>query len=158
MDRNCSVVYDGEFQSDAILWYPKEMAGPRPFVQIVSLALRCHNISPSRLYGTQIYPATIETIANILRSNTEMSWLPWRYLRYTKVKKIILYPFLPNKYEMQFDVPSARCACTTSLKTSSSIISQRYSLSSSLSFHFLGSICQNSCKASNLCFSFLFSN
>jgi len=158
MDRNCSVVYDGEFQSDAILWYPKEMAGPRSFFQIIGLGLRCHNFSPSRLYRTQTYSATIETIANILRSNTEKPWLPWRYLRYAKVKKVLLYPFLPNKYEMQSDLPSARCACTTSLKTSSSIISQRYSLSSSLSFHFWGSKCQNSCKASNLCFSFLSSN
>ena len=67
---------------------------------------------------------------------------------------LCVYPFLPNKYEMLFELPSERCSCTTSLKTSSSIISQRYSLSSSLSFHFSGSKCQNSCNASNLCFSF----
>src|ERR1700738_96839 len=103
------------------------MAGSRPFLQVICLGLRCYNLNCSRLYRTKVYPTTIEMIAYILRSKLEMpDFLEGISAMQQKQKTYPLYPFLPNKYEMQFDLPSARCACTTSLKTSSSITQQKY--------------------------------
>jgi len=64
------------------------------------------------------------------------------------------YPFFtPNKYEIEpCALSSERSRSITLLKIPSSTTSHRNSSSSSLSFHFLGSKCQNSCNASNLCF------
>lgn len=61
--------------------------------------------------------------------------------------------WMPNKYEMPPSPESLdKCFWTTSRSMSSVMISQRYSSSLSLSFHWCGSKCQNSCNASNLCF------
>jgi hypothetical protein len=60
---------------------------------------------------------------------------------------------MPNTYEMLPSLESLdKCVSKTCRRVSSEMMSHKYASSSSLSFHFHGSKCQNSCSASNLCF------
>ena len=142
LDGDCAVVYDGQFWEYAVFVGEGKVGETRAVAEVLRLGCirdfaRLNTEISKTLYISMLAADIICSCGLYVQCGTSCS-----------------YPlFTPNKYEIEpCALSSERSRSITLLKIPSSTTSHRNSSSSSLSFHFLGSKCQNSCNASNLCF------